>query len=334
MIKILGDINFADWYFDQGFGIGTAIKRGENPFKYIDRQPEDFWIGNFECVCADGIDKPFVISPRFLDKIPHMNLYGVANNHSMQVGDIGYNQTLNFLKRKDIPYVGSWNQKSNVFFHQGKKIGIMAFCMRPDNFTSSPLYWHIPELIDIENELQGIANCDYKICFVHWGYEFMNRPNIEQRQLAHWLVDSGVDLVVGMHSHVCQGAEEYKDKMIFYSLGNTLFNMAWEPTKYGLCVNVDLSSKKPIVTSDYLHIGNDFFPEILTDVPEKYSREYLDSLIKRTTENEIYFEESRTFTKQYTKANRIAILKQMIKMPFRDKLKLSMDFINRRILHK
>lgn len=334
MIRILGDINFADWYFDRGQGVGTSIANGGNPFKYLNITPDDFWIGNFECVCAEGVDSPFVISPKCLSTIQHMNLYGVANNHSMQIEDTGYNQTLDFLDKKNIPYVGSKNKKSNVFFHQGKKVGIIAFCMRPDNFTSAPLYWHIPELSDIENEYKRIADCDYRICFVHWGYEYNNHPNIEQRQLAHWLVDLGFKLVVGMHPHVAQGAEEYKGGHIFYSLGNSVFNMEWEPTRYGFLVNVDLSGERPRVYREYTKIGDDYFPRIVDEVPNQFTSRYLDSRVHDLLENEKYFTETASFASAYRKANRLEIAKRLLSMPLKEKISILGNFIRRRIINR
>jgi len=42
--------------------------------------------------------------------------------------------------------------------------------------------------------------------------------------LAHWMIDSGADAVVGGHPHVTQNIEVYQGKPIFYSLGNFIFN--------------------------------------------------------------------------------------------------------------
>lgn len=334
MLKILGDCCFADGYFDNGCGVGAVIKSGNNPFEHLSLKKDDFWIGNFECVCAKEDQNHFVISPDSLSIIKHLNFYCFANNHAMQIGDVGYNQTISYFENNGIPYCGSLQKKSSIINHQGKNIGILAFSMRPDNFSNSPLYWHLPEISEIGYEIDKLSDCDYKIAFIHWGYEFMNRPNIEQRQLAHYLVDKGVDLVVGMHPHVAQGVEEYKDKYIFYSLGNAVFYMAWEPTKYGLVINVDLSKEIPIVSSDYINIGKDHFPVIVESVPKPYSREYLASLIGKTTENELYFAETRKFAKQYTKANRKAIVKRMLTMPNKEKVALLTDFFKRRIFHK
>lgn len=334
MLKILGDICFADGYFDKGKGIGSAIKTGVDPFKYLDCQDGDFWIGNFECVCADSEDDYFVISPSILDLVHHLDFYGVANNHLMQIGSRGYQQTIDYLESQGLNYAGSNKKRSSKFVHQNKKVGVLAFSMRPDNFSESPLYWHIPELADIKTEIDKLIDCDFRIAFIHWGYEFMNRPNIEQRQMAHWLVDSGIDLIIGMHSHVAQGSEIYKGKNIFYSLGNAVFNMPWTPTQYGLMVNVDFTNEAIKIWTDYIRIGEDNFPSVVTTVPEKFTRKYLDSLVNATTENEIYFAQAREYNSEYTKVNRKAILKRIISMPLNEIMALISDFVKRRIIHK
>lgn len=332
MLKILGDICFSDGYFDRGYGVGSAIEKGADPFIHLARKKNDFWIGNFECVCSDTKGQSFTIPPKILDLIKHLDLYGVANNHSMQIGEYGYNQTISYLESRGINYAGSAEKRSTTFVHQGRKVGLLAFSMRPDNFSQNPLYWHIPEIQDIVSEIKKLENCDYRIVFVHWGYEFINRPNIEQRQLAHWLIDSGVDLVVGMHPHVAQGAEEYHGKHIFYSLGNSVFNMPWTPTKYGLMINVDLSKEPIRVSSNYLKIEDDFFPKILNKVPEEFSREYLDKLVCERCENELYFDLVRKCSSLYTIANRKTILQRMLSMPMREKIALISDFTKRRLL--
>ena len=61
------------------------------------------------------------------------------------------------------------------------------------------------------------------IVSMHWGIEkSYNRTNSEQ-DMAHYLIDNGVDLVIGTHPHVIQEIEKFKDKYIVYSLGNFVF---------------------------------------------------------------------------------------------------------------
>lgn len=86
MLRIVDDCNFAYGFFDMGFGTGSSIKKGANPFQHIKADDsEDYWIGNFECVCSDFSNKKgteakqFVIAPEDCKSIKHLDFYGVAN---------------------------------------------------------------------------------------------------------------------------------------------------------------------------------------------------------------------------------------------------------------
>lgn len=62
-----------------------------------------------------------------------------------------------------------------------------------------------------------------KVLFLHWNYEFENLPLPADRMFAHHMIDMGVDAIIGHHPHVINPLEIYKDKPIFYSLGNFYF---------------------------------------------------------------------------------------------------------------
>lgn len=330
MLKIVGDINFSDGYFDPGFGTGSKIKNGADPFCHLNRKKEDFWIGNFECVCTSFItEKPFIINPQVLDQVQLFDLFGVANNHVMQHGEKAYREMLDYLDKKRVLYVGSNERKSIVFEHQGKKIGLLAFSQRPDNFTPLPLYWSLPEYKEVKSQITCLSDCDFKIAYIHWGNEFINYPYNDQKQFAHFLVDCGVDLVIGMHPHVMQGFEVYKDKYIFYSLGNFLFYMPWEPTKYSIVVNVDFETEE-FITTEYVKIGDDSFPSIIQSVPKEYSLEYLNSLIMVKEENEKYYAKVTQCYKDYRKVNRRTIIRDFLRMKNVHRINIIKDFIDRR----
>ena len=177
-------------------------------------------------------------------------------------------------------------------------------------------------------ELTKYDDCDFRIIYVHWSIEFINYPYNDQKQFAHYLVDCGADLIIGMHPHVMQGYEVYKEKYIFYSLGNCVFNMPWEPTKYSLQVNVDLTTN--VISYKYLHIGEDYFPRYVEQVPEKYSMEYLNTLLDICEDNEKYFAKAANCLGQYRKANRRSIMKNMWKLKFSDVTSMLIDFIKRK----
>lgn len=331
MLKIVGDICFADGYFDAGMGIGTAIKSGANPFCHLQRNPDDYWIGNFESVCADdsSIKGSFFIHSAAMKNVRHLNLYGVANNHVMQHGEAAYYGLLSYLDSKGIAYAGAKGKRIHRFVHQEKVVGMLAFCQRPDNFSITPPYWHLPEYKDIIREVDSLSDCDYRIAYIHWGNEFINYPYTDQKQFAHFLADCGIDLIVGMHPHVMQGCEHYNGCDIYYSLGN-VFNMPWLPTKYGLMLTVDLASK--FVTADYLKIGNDCFPAVVQNVPEQFSLEYLNSLLVINKENEHYYRTVFDCYHKYRTVNRKAISKRFIRLSNKEKVALVKDFFQRRIL--
>ncbi len=335
MLKFVGDINFSDGYFDTGFGVGSSIKKGADLFAGLKIKERDFWIGNFECVCSNKSDKrgtyanQFRITPESLKSVKHLNLYGVANNHVMQHGNEAYNEMLNYLEKSGVLYVGSDNRKSTVFEHQGKRIGITAFSQRPDNFTDRPLYWSLPEYDDIIREIENLEGCDYRIAYIHWGNEFIDFPYIDQIQLAHYMIDCGIDLIIGMHPHRLQGYEVYKGKHIFYSLGNCVFNMKWEPTRYSIVVNVDIEKDTPLVSYDYLHIGDDYFPAYVGSVPKTYNIECLSEKINHRIENEKYYTQVFQYLREYRKINRKDFLKNLHRFKFSDLKNILGEFLGR-----
>ncbi len=339
MIKIVGDILFSDGSFDIGYGVGSLIEKNYDPFKNIYRKESDFWIGNFECVCSNTSNqkgvyrRQFRIEPKSLSNIKHLDMYGVANNHVMQHGDEAYREMLKYFDDNKIKYVGSKINKSKTFEHQDKKVGVISFSQRPEIFSVNPLYWSLPEYKELESEINKLSLCDFKIAYIHWGNEFINYPYIDQRQFAHWLVDSGIDLIIGMHPHILQGFEIYKEKYIFYSLGNFVFNMPWDPLKYSAIVNVDFNNEKAEVSYDYVELIN-YFPVVVNekDIPKEFRFAYLNKLFNdKNIENEKYFAEIFAERKKYRKANYIDIASNLYKMNIIDTYSMLSDFVKRRL---
>lgn len=66
----------------------------------------------------------------------------------------------------------------------------------------------------------------FVIPYFHWGYEHVRIPSPRKRKIAKSCIDAGADIVIGAHPHVFQAYEVYKDKYIYYSLGNAVFHSA------------------------------------------------------------------------------------------------------------
>ncbi len=339
MIKIVGDINFTDGFFDTGFGVGSAIVSGKDPFAKLERKVEDYWIGNCECVIGktsnkEGIyKKQFIISPNEVNSFEHLDFYAVANNHCMQHGEIAYKEMLSFFDEQNISHAGSIDKKTHKFIHQGRNVGILVFSQRDEKYSKQPLYWYQPEYIEIKEEIKDLKKeVDFLILYIHWGNEFINYPYVDQKQFARWLIDIGVDLVVGMHSHVLQGYEIYKDKYIFYSLGNFVFNMPSESTRYSCIVNVNLEEDDPQITYDYVYIEDDNFPIIIdsSKMPKNYTFEKLNLKLNINQENEIYYQKAYKGYKEMRKSNIKTFIKDIPKFKTKDIKEIIKDFIKRR----
>ena len=59
---------------------------------------------------------------------------------------------------------------------------------------------------------------------MHWSDEYTHIPKDSQIELAHTIIDSGADGILGHHAHNLQGVEVYKDKPIIYNMGNFIFD--------------------------------------------------------------------------------------------------------------
>lgn len=338
MIRITGDINLTDGYFDVGFGVGSKLAQGFNPFHSIDRSGDDLWVGNFEGVTADVSEKTgtasqqFRVLPQHIKHLHHPDVYGLANNHAMQHGDEAYRQSVKTLEEQRCKVFGTNKHRIAILQHQGRTISIIGFSQRIDAWSKEPLYWHNPECADIQKELEQLPDDAYKIVYVHWGNEFINYPSSQQKKFAHWLIDAGYDLIIGMHPHILQGYEVYKGKYIFYSLGNFVFDMAWEPTHYGAIVNVDLAGTEPKIGYDYVKIGEDYSPKVVdeTEVPLQYRFEELNKLIAIEENSEEYHNAINKYYRQYRKANHKDILKKMLQHPS-VAMDIIKDFIKRRL---
>lgn len=316
MIVFTGDINLTDWIFNVGFGIGTHIGRGLDPFKYLERKENDIWIGNFEGVAANssaykGIyAKSFRVEPEALKGLHHMDYYGFANNHAMEHGSEAYQETVKVLESFGSKVFGSKEKKSILLDYQGRKVSLTGMCLRIEALEEEPLYWHNPEYMEIQEEIVSLPKDAFKVLYVHWGNEYINRPSAAQKKFAHWLIDAGFDLIIGMHPHVLQGYEDYNGGRIYYSLGNCVFDMASEQCKIGALVGLDFINDRPVYSEQYLKIDKECCPHVVeeSEIPQKWHFDYLNERLKIDDNSEEYHREIQKGYRIYQKANRRQLL--------------------------
>lgn len=135
----------------------------------------------------------------------------IANNHTKDYLEKGYDDTIETLKNANIDYSG----ENNIHIEEikGIKVGFIGF--KKTNMSYDTIDKMLNEVKDEGAELI-VASC-------HWGEEGEYQFNGNQQDIGRYLIDNGADIVIGHHPHVLQGIEEYNDKYIIYSLGNFCF---------------------------------------------------------------------------------------------------------------
>ncbi len=190
----------------------------------------------------------------FAIKKAGINVLSIANNHTMDYGSKGLRDTMDALKEAGILYSGGGGNREEahrpVFIDKaGIKVGFLSYSEFPPEG-----YFHFDEKADVsflDNENMGKEikaakkQCDWLIVSFHWGKEFHTSRSESQKLTAHQAVDSGADFVVGHHPHVLQEVEKYKDRLIFYSLGNLTFDKTEpEGVTRSAVVRLELTNKK------------------------------------------------------------------------------------------
>lgn len=192
---------------------------------------DNLTIVNFEGTFTDTTYVPnnkkeneflFNISPSCVSVLTDNGIEAVSleNNHVMDHGEEGYEDTKSTLREAGVIYSNS--EEIGVFEYQGIQIAMLSYlCIdrygKP--FGGYPTFE--------EKVAADIADAKqyYPLVIVsfHWGIETKYVPTKNQIRLGRLAVDSGADLVIGHHPHRIQPIEFYNGSFICYSLGNFCF---------------------------------------------------------------------------------------------------------------
>ncbi|PYK10758.1 MAG: hypothetical protein DME65_08940 [Verrucomicrobia bacterium] len=251
----------------------ARIENGTDPFGSIEPliREASFAAANLECTISNLGDS----SQRFAFRAPAQSAellcragfraMGLANNHAVDFGPAALQDCAERLSQNGVQPIGVGNSTSKCwtpsFFSVlgGKKIALLAISdVGP---AAGP---QIAAASDRTGMDAAIANArspaNFVVCMVHWGIENSENVTDKQRELARWLIEHGVDLVVGSHPHCVQPLDFYHGCPIAYSLGNLVFDGApsvgsWNHgalLQVGLTEQVQASSASliPIVLED------------------------------------------------------------------------------------
>ena len=204
----------------------------------------DLTIANVENpVIRDAVYHPdattFTGDLRLMPVLDQAGLDGVTlgNNHILDAGTPGIDETMKHLDDAGIAHAGAGMdleeaRKPMVFDLGGTKICVLSYMGVP----SYDWAWATKTAPGTAPLLENVMKEDIKrlrprvdLIFVmpHWGKEYIATPEQFQVEFAHAAIDAGADLLIGGHAHWPKGIEVYKDKPIFYGVGNFLLDQSW-----------------------------------------------------------------------------------------------------------
>ncbi|AMK15149.1 poly-gamma-glutamate biosynthesis protein [Methanobrevibacter olleyae] len=274
-IAVTGDIMF-------GRKMPAVLDSGKSPFRYVENvtKTADILLVNFENPVTTSSyavkgDVPLKANPKYTYLLANANSIVVAsqaNNHALDYGQIGLNESIKNLKDADIYVIGAGNNVSEatkpVTIESGDRRVTILNYMDADNFreykgvmdpagtNSSGYSAYNYELAQKQVQEARDNGSSIVIAYLHYGNEYSRSPNENQIKISHELIDDGADIVIGSHTHVTQGVEIYNGKPIFYNLGNFIFDQSNPATHRSYFLNLDLVEDNCTVTLYPTYISN------------------------------------------------------------------------------
>lgn len=241
-------------------------------FKYMKSEIEeaDVAIANLE-VTLGGV--PYKGYPRFSApdqyataiKDAGFDLLLTNNNHSCDTGSRGLGRTIRILDSLNIPHVGTYANESErmqnypfLLEKNGFRIALLSYTYGTNGIqVPAPFVVNLIDTVQMKSDIADAKamNPDVIIAFMHWGTEYVLHPSNTQRWQADWLLNRGVDHVIGGHPHVVQpmemrtGADGQKH-LVVWSLGNFISNMTKPNTYGGLMVRLSLEKDSTVRVSN------------------------------------------------------------------------------------
>lgn len=179
-----------------------------------------------------------------------VDVVSVANNHVVDYGRKGLRHMLESVEEYGLTYAGAGENleaaaEIKYIDVDGITVAFFAFSdILPAGFTAKEdLYGILPaEYSELYKQVSIAAETsDFVVVYVHWGEENEISIEADQESIGHQLIESGADIVIGSHPHVLQNIELYNDGIIFYSLGNFIFDQGTRDSRNTVMVQLNVN---------------------------------------------------------------------------------------------
>jgi poly-gamma-glutamate synthesis protein (capsule biosynthesis protein) len=237
-VVAIGDV-LPGVFYEQG------IREGQDPFRDISSWlvKADIAIANLEGPLTDRGTR--VLGKKFTFRVPPDNarllaragldVLGLANNHILDFGAQGLEDTTGMLARYGLIWCGAGRNMAEarapaLAAARGRRVAVLAYNLTfPMKYYASgerPGTAYADAACIRADVAKARASGDPVIVLVHWGREKVHTLRPYQRPLARAAIEAGASLVIGTHPHVPQGVERIGKGVAAYSLGDGVFGGA------------------------------------------------------------------------------------------------------------
>ena len=176
----------------------------------------------------------------------------LANNHLGDFGRDGVMSTINAVKSAGLNYVGAGKNIDDAATYDIQEVnGIKVATLGISDIVPKDFSANRTEAGILSTKYPGYNKLVYEasqkadlvVVNLHWGVEYGVGQSEAQEKIAKSLIDAGADIIIGSHPHVLQPIQTYKDGIIFYSMGNFVFDQGWTRTKDSMVLNYYINEK-------------------------------------------------------------------------------------------
>ncbi len=165
----------------------------------------------------------------------NIKLVSIGNNHIDNQKAEGILQTKKFLRDSNVAFFGGLLGDSPVYRTTDNKI--------PISFINYNQFGGDKEDVVARTIFEEKSQGRIVIVYAHWGEEYQDVVAPVLRTAKHF-AESGADIIIGSHPHIVQSHEVIGTTIVYYSLGNFIFDQYFQPeVTEGLALSVEVSSK-------------------------------------------------------------------------------------------
>ena len=198
-------------------------------------------------------NSPHEVGDAFLDA--GFNLVSLATNHTMDRGETGVINSVNYWKsKKDVAvYSGQWisqeerdYETAQIYEKNGIKYAFFSYTTCTNGLNTPKGKEYLNNVYSDEVAYDDISRVrdmvDVVMVAMHCGTEYSHGVSAEQTKIANYLSSIGVDLIIGAHPHVVEPVEYINNGKTFviYSLGNVISAQIGNERLTGLMMEITI----------------------------------------------------------------------------------------------